>query len=117
MSPLPGFRRFFRLGAFRPDPEGDLEAELSFHFRETEEELMGQGLSPEEAREEARRRFGNLKRYRKELSRIDGRRAARARRMAVLEALTQDLAYVARGLTRGPGFTAAVVGASFSASV
>jgi predicted permease len=109
MSPLPRFRRFFRLGAFLPDPDGDLEAELSFHFRETEEELLSQGFSSEEAREEARRRFGNLHRYRKELSRIDGRRAARARRLAVVEAFTQDLAYVARGLTRGPGFTAAVV--------
>ena len=61
MKILPGFDGFFRLSAFRPDPDGDLEAELSFHFRQTEEELMERGYSPTEAREEAHRRFGNVR--------------------------------------------------------
>ncbi len=109
MKILSGVRRFFRLSAFRPDPEGDLETELSFHFRKTEEELRAQGLTPTEAREEAQRRFGNVGHYRKELSRIDHRTAARSRRLAILETVTQDLAYLARGLRREPGFTVAVV--------
>ena len=109
MKILPGFRRFFRLGAYRSDPEGDLETELTFHFREAEEELIGQGLSPTEAREEARRRFGDLGRYRKELSNIGRKSAARSNRLAFLESITQDLGYVIRGLRRAPGFALAVV--------
>jgi predicted permease len=109
MKILSGVRRFFHLGAFRPDPEGDLETELSFHLRQTEEEFLAQGLSPAEARDEAHRRFGNVSHYRKELGRIDRRTAARSRRLAFLEIVTQDLAYLARGLKREPGFTAAVV--------
>ena len=97
MKILSGVRRFFRLSAFRPDPEGDLERELSFHFRKTEEELRAQGLTPTEAREEAQRRFGNVSHYRKELTRIDHRAAARTRRLAALETVRKDLAYLARG--------------------
>ncbi len=109
MSLLPGFRRLFRLSAFRPNADQDLDAELSFHFQETEDELMHLGLSPREAREEAHRRFGNLRQYRRRLSRIDRRMSAWSRYVALLEAVAQDLAYVGRGLRRAPGFTAAVV--------
>jgi predicted permease len=104
-----GLRRFFRLSAFRPDPDGDLEAELSFHLKQTEEEFLAQGFSPTEAREEARRRFGNLDQYRSELGRMSHRAAARSRWLGFLENLGQDLAYLFRGLRREPGFTAAVV--------
>lgn len=104
-----GLRRFFRIGAFRPDPEGDLEAELSFHLKQTEEEFLAQGFSATEAREEARRRFGNLDQYRKDLGKMSHRAARRSRWRGLLENLGQDLAYLFRGLRREPGFTAAVV--------
>ena len=104
-----GLRRFFRLGAFRPDPDGDLDAELAFHFKQTEEDLLKAGYSPAEAREEATRRFGDLDRYRREMHRIDRRSASRTRRLAFFESLAQDLRYVLRGVGREPGFTAAVV--------
>ena len=104
-----GLRRFFRLSAFRPDPDGDLEAELSFHLKQTEEEFLAQGLSATEAREETRRRFGDLDQYRKELGRMGHRAAARSRWLGFLENLGQDLAYLLRGLRREPGFTSAVV--------
>ena len=109
MKIFPGFRQFFHLSTFRPDPEGDLEEELSFHFRQTEEELIERGLSPAEAREESHRRFGNVREYRRKMGRIDRRTAARSRRIAFFESVLQDLAYVARGMRREPGFTAAVV--------
>ena len=101
MKMLPGIRRLFRLSAFRPDPEGDMEAELTFHFEKTEEELLREGYSPTEAREEAHRRFGDLRKYRRQLTLIDRKAAARSRRLGFLEAVTQDFAYVARGLKGG----------------
>jgi len=109
MKGLHGLRRFFRIGAFRPDPETDLDHELQFHLRRTEEELLAKGFSPTEAREEARRRFGDLARYRKELSGIDHRAVANSRRRAFLEAVSQDLAYTFRGMRRAPGFSVAVI--------
>ena len=105
---IPRFRRIFRLSAFLSDPESDLEDELQFHFRETEEELLASGLSRSEAREESRRRFGDLGRYRTELNQIDRKTATRSRRLAILEAMSQDLAYTLRGMRRAPGFTVAV---------
>ncbi|MGD2122142.1 MAG: ABC transporter permease, partial [Gemmatimonadota bacterium] len=109
MNLFAGLKRFFHLGSFRPDPERDLDEELAFHLRETEEELLTLGYSSGEAREEAHRRFGNLRRYRRELARIDHSRAAKARRLAFLESIFQDLSYVVRGLKREPGFSAAVI--------
>ena len=82
---------------------------LSFHLSQTEKEFLAQGLSPTEAREEARRRFGNIDQYRKELGRMGHRAATRSRWLGFLENLGQDLAYLFRGLRREPGFTAAVV--------
>jgi predicted permease len=103
MKIFPGLRRYFRLGAFESDPESDLDDELQFHLRLTEEELLAQGFAPSEAREEARRRFGDLDRYRKELTRIDRRRTTRSLRRARLEGVGQDLSYVFRGIRRSPG--------------
>jgi predicted permease len=108
MKLIPGFRRIFRLTAFLSDPRSELEDELHFHFQRTEEELASAGLSRSEAREEARRRFGDLGRYRDELHRIDRKAASQSKRLAVLEALSQDLAYTLRGMRRAPGFTIAV---------
>ncbi|MGW8267779.1 MAG: ABC transporter permease, partial [Longimicrobiales bacterium] len=109
MKIFPGLRRFFRLGAFRSSPEKDLDEELHFHLRRTEEELLARGLTSAEAREEALRRFGDLDRYRRELSRIDRRVAARSLHRARWEMIGQDLSYVLRGIRRAPGFTLAVV--------
>jgi predicted permease len=109
MKLLSGVRRVFRLSAFHPDPEGDVESELSFHFFQTEQELLKQGLSPAEAREEAHRRFGDVRRYQKDLVRLRRRRTPRARLSPLTEWINLDLRYLARGFWREPGFTAAVV--------
>lgn len=109
MKIFPGLRRFFRLGAYASSPETDLDEELRFHLCRTEEELLAQGLTPTEAREEARRRFGDMDRYRKELTRIDRHVATRSVRRSRWEGVGQDLSYVFRGIRRAPGFTLAVV--------
>jgi len=109
MKMFHGLRRVFHLGAFRSSPQEDLDEELRFHLRQTEEELLGRGLTPAEAREQARRRFGDLDRYRRELSRIDRHRETRSLRRARWEGSCQDLSHVLRGIRRAPGFTLAVV--------
>lgn len=69
IGPFSGIRRIFRFG----NVEHDLEDELAFHFERTVEELVGEGLSRAQAEEEARRRFGNERSWRRELGRIDRR--------------------------------------------
>jgi len=109
MKILTGIRRAFRISTFRADPEEEVESEISLHLRLSEEDLIQQGFSPVEAHEEACRRFGDLAGYRRELVRLQRGERTRSTCRTVLEAVAQDLTYVARSLRREPGFAAAVV--------
>ncbi len=86
-----------------------VDDELQFHFDMTLEELMSQGLTPDEARQEAERRFGDVRRARAGMNRIDRERVERVRRGEWWSALGQDLRYTLRGLRNAPWFAAAVV--------
>src|SRR5262245_52371399 len=81
--------------------EQDLEAELQFHFDREVELHMSNGMSEEEARLSARKRFGGIDRA-KETYRD-------ARGLPVIESFFRDVRYGARMLWRSPGFTAAAV--------
>lgn len=100
-----GVRRRFHL----PDLERDLDDELAFHFERTVEELTAQGLSPSEARAEARRRFGDEGRYRRELERLDRRTTLLRRWKERLAALGWDLGDACRRLGRSPALGLGVV--------
>ena len=81
MGRLPGTRRLFRLLG-RPAPvEQDIDAELEFHFRTEVESLVASGLSREAAEALARKRFGDIGSFRRELARIDRGQRAKERRV------------------------------------
>ncbi|MFW6078239.1 MAG: ADOP family duplicated permease [Gemmatimonadota bacterium] len=102
---FPGLRQVFRLGGV----QRDIDEELAYHFDRTVEELMAGGLERREAEEEARRRFGDEERWRRELGKLD-RRADRLRRVRErLAQLRDDVRYALRRIGRAPGLTAAVV--------
>lgn len=71
--------------------------ELSFHQHMMEERLRREGAAPSEARDAARRAFGNASRFREQLSEI--------RQFSGLENILRDLAYAVRVLRKSPGFT------------
>ncbi|MCW5966490.1 MAG: ABC transporter permease [Bryobacterales bacterium] len=81
--------------------EDEVARELAAHLGQLEDEFLGKGLSPEEARNAACRAFGSVE-HTKELHR-------EARRFLTLEEFLKDLRYGARCLLQTPGFTAVAV--------
>lgn len=74
----------------------ELDDEILFHIETRAAELERSGLSPAEARWQARREFGNIGRSKETTRRMLG--------AAALEGILQDLTYGARQLKRSPGF-------------
>ena len=89
--------RYFRLDRF----ERDLDLELQAHLDEMTEEFVRAGRTPQEARAEAMRRFGNRARV-AELSREKWAFVA-------LDQIMQDLRYATRSLYRKPAFAVVAV--------
>jgi predicted permease len=88
---------FFRRGEFHRD----LEEEMNDHVRMKQKDLTGEGMAPDEARNAARREFGNALLLREESRDAWGFRW--------LETLIQDLRYGLRQLRRSPGFASVAV--------
>jgi len=101
---------------FRPNREArevaraDVDEELDFHLAMAEEELVARGWSAEEARAEARRRFGDIEETRAQCARRQARMGREERRAMAHQDFMQDLRHALRGLRRGPGYAALVVG-------
>src|SRR5262245_26824673 len=81
--------------------EQELDDELQFHLQHETEALVAQGMSPEQARRAALKRFGT----------IEGTKEAYrdAQRLPIVESLVRDLGYSLRTLRQSPGFTAVAV--------
>ena len=102
-----GFRRAFRLALGRAPVERDIDDEIAFHLAMREEKLRAAGLTAEEARAAARRRFGDLGEVADECRAIDSAGDRRRRRAELAESAWQDARYAVRSLARTPAFTAA----------
>jgi putative ABC transport system permease protein len=79
----------------------ELSEELAFHIEQETEENIAAGMSAEDARYAALRKFGGIDQVKEECRDTWGFRW--------LEELTQDLRYGLRQLRRNPGFTAVAV--------
>ena len=109
MPPFPGLRRLMRLDRGAAGIARAVDDELRFHFEMTVRELVTSGLSPDEARREAQRRFGDVQRTRERLATIDRLRADQQRRAEWWSGFAQDLRYALRGLRLKPGFAIGVI--------
>jgi predicted permease len=101
----PGIKRLFRLAFHRrEDAERDVREEMRLHVELRTEQLIGGGLAPELAREEAMRKFGMLDVARGRLEETATHREAVMRKREWAESFMQDLRYVLRSLKRSPTF-------------
>jgi predicted permease len=109
MTRFDGVRRLLRITRNRAGIERAVDDELHFHFDMTMRELMANGMTPDGARKETERRFGDVQRTRERLATIDRSLAGQERRAEWWSAFTQDARYALRGLRLKPGFAAAVI--------
>lgn len=87
----------------------DIDAEVQSHLDARVEYLVERGLTPEQARAEALRKFGNLAAGRAAIFHEAQLAGPRLRIGDRMHDLWQDIRYVARGLGRAPAFTIGVV--------
>jgi hypothetical protein len=97
------WRRYLRF--WGADPPADVDAEIDFHLEALVQHFIARGMTADQARVEAARRFGNVARVRSECLTVDAGSARAAARRETVDALSQDLRDGLRGLTGNPGFT------------
>ncbi|HZF67546.1 MAG TPA: ABC transporter permease [Gemmatirosa sp.] len=105
----PGVRRAFRLPSAARRAAGEVDEEIAFHLVMREERLRARGLAPDDARDAARRRFGDVEHVRRECLAIDRQLVRRQHVWTYLEDLMKDVVLALRVLRRAPGFAAAAL--------
>ena len=105
MSPRP-HRRFFRLPFKKDGIRQEVDEELRFHLEMRTERCQREGLAPTDARDEARRRFGDFEQVREEVEEMMRKRMKATRKSDLIDDGRRDVAFAARQLLRNPGFSA-----------
>jgi putative ABC transport system permease protein len=94
--------RYFELP--RRDPRRDVDDEIQFHIEERVADLVRRGLTPDAARERARREFGDAHVVRDQTLAIDQRMRRRGDRAELLRNLARDARVGFRSLWKTPTF-------------
>lgn len=104
---VPPWRRYLRF--WRGDSKRDVNDELAFHLESTIDEYVAAGMTRAEAREAARRKFGDVDGISQTLYTLSEQRERTMARTEWLDTLRQDFVYGLRQLRRSPAFTTVAV--------
>ncbi|MBW3553175.1 MAG: ADOP family duplicated permease [Gemmatimonadetes bacterium] len=108
---MAGYRRLFRLFlGTDPEIDRDVEEEIRSHLEMRTAELERRGASPEAARAEAERRFGDLERARRGLRSAARQGRGRRRRREWLGSVAADVSLAVRRARSAPMQTLAAIG-------
>ena len=107
LGAVPAWRRYVRF--WRSDPAGDVKDELEFHLQSTIDELIAGGMTPQAAREAARRKFGDVERIQRTLYTLSQQRERHMTRSEWIDTIRNDVVYALRQLAKAPAFTAVAV--------
>jgi predicted permease len=91
------------------DSAEDADDEIAFHLEMRERDFLDRGLTAEQAREAARRRFGRIETITQQVRAIDDQSARQKRRTGMWTDFRQDVTYAIRGLRRAPAFAAVAI--------
>ncbi len=101
-----GVRRAFRLPwRGKAQTDRDIDDEVAFHVEMRIAALRAKGFTPDDARAEALRRFGDVEEFRDYSQTIDAPYARRARASRWMQGWMQDVRFALRQLRRTPTFT------------
>ena len=89
----------------RTSVAAEVDDELAFHLEMATHELIQQGLSPQQARAEAERRFGDMKTVNDDCRRYGAERDRNERRAEYREELKQDGLFAVRQLAKARAFS------------
>src|SRR5579862_1338635 len=85
----------------REEVSAEIDEEIRFHLAMREQSNAAQGMTAEEARRDARRRFGNAARAAENVREAD--------LLTFLESIARDVRFAARMLAKYPSFTGLAV--------
>lgn len=102
-------KRLFHMDRYGKNLEGSLDDEVNFHLETRIKQLVADGRSPEEAREEALRQFGDPQAVKQRCRRIDQVGARRRLLRDLFSDILQDVRFTLRGLRRSSGFAMVAV--------
>ena len=103
---IPGLRRVLRISWSDRAMRQDISEEISFHIDSRIQELIGQGMSPRDARERAQAEYGDLGVSERELLDVDRRRRRHEQKEELVQSFVDDLRFAARSLGRRPSLLA-----------
>ena len=107
MSAMPLWRRYLRF--WGSDPGADVDDEFAFHVETRVDELIAQGLTPKDARDEALRGFGNIQQVKAICRTLAEEREKAMQRTQWWADWRHDLRFAVRQLIVSPVFTAVLM--------
>jgi predicted permease len=106
---MSGMRRVVGRGIGRANLAREVDEELAFHIEMRIQQLISAGRSPEAARQEALRQFGDMERVRTSCVTIDKERERSMQRLKLFHEMRRDVQFAARMLSRNAGATLVLI--------